>query len=514
MKKQFLILFFLAPLNSCELALKPHHKYKKPKEHLFKGNGDITTKYFIFPASYVYDCDCKNYVGENDIFAYSHCPFCKINNPEAQQRFKNILFVNAALRYNHKRANKLLKKGAKITTEDLHKFSHIYYLLEQFPEQVDKNNLDHYQLMRDHYQVLVDRYKKNFARSKVSSDFYRGINAYKLADEKLMSQEHFIELLNFCLDTENNEDKLANDIKHNYLWELKKYATKYSDKLALCKEFDKDKRKTDLIEKFVLDYNVDAQQLPNFDKNFKEKYGGYGHSIKELLKINPNYLFDNFFIERASIDRIKDLIKLRPDLKLKDFKEFALEVNRYLFSSYSYDSHRCQEILKMLNEELPKDEKGNDFQMRVIMMDRTDIPLIDGIRKNSPVNKKGFDDFSLSILYNSEKFFDKYLPVSDLEHFDNDGRTPLMMAISGNQHKMLREILKHNANYYARDFDGQSCYNYVRGSDNYKTKYIFYSMVIKDIIKKNFSKLCDFVQTKLPEKICKKQLPDFTPSTT
>jgi ankyrin repeat protein len=498
MKKQLLILFFLAQVYSCELILKPNHKYKKPKEHLFKGNGDITTKYFIFPASYVYDCDCKSYVGENEIFANTCCPFCRINNPEAQQRFKNILFVNAVLRHNLKRANKLLKKGAKITTEDLHKFTDIYYFLEQFPEQVDKNNLDHYQLMRDNYQLLVNRYKKNYARYKVSSDFYRGINAYKLADEKLMSQEHFIELLNFCLDTNNNEDKLANDIKHNYLWELKKYATKYPDKLALCKEFDKDKRKTDLIEKFVLDYNVDAKQLPNFDKNFKANYGGYGHSIKELLKINPNYLFDNFFIERASIDKIKDFIKLRPDLKLKDFKEFASKVNTKIFCKY--DSYRCQEIFKMLNEELPKDEKGNDFQMRIIMLDKTEIPLIDGIRKNSPVNKNGFDDFSLSILYNAEKFFDKYLPVSDLEHFDNDGRTPLMMALSTNQHKMLREILKRKANYNARDFDGLSCYNYARNSDSYKTKYIFYSIVIRDIIEKNVSKFCDYIKTKLPKK--------------
>lgn len=464
------------------------YKYLRPKECLFNGDGIKISKRFKFPASYVYNCDCKEYFYIDEIFRNISCPFCAKNNPEAQQEFKDIIFVNAVLKNDYRWANKLLDKGAKISITNLHKFPRIYDFLEKFPEQVDKNNLDHYQIIKE------------------SMKLYDVIDAKYFSDKNLMSIEKFLELFNFCLHTYKAYNSQEYMVRARYLESLKEYAKKYPDKLELCKELDKDEWNTDLITEFALDYNVDVQKLENFDKNFKNMYYASRYTINKLLKINPKFLYDDYFIEKSDINGIREFIKLRPELRLKDFKSIVANMNRDLFDkscSYNY-----QKLLKNMKEELPKDEKGNDFQMRAIMMDDTDLDLIDGIRKDIPVNKKGFNDFSLSILYGSEKFFEKYLPVSDLEHFDNDGRTPIMMSINANQPKMLYELLKNKANYRAKDFDGLSCYDYARSTSNYKTKTIFYTMVIKDIIKKNISKLYDLIKIKLPKNTKTEEVPN------
>lgn len=457
-----LILLLCTQCNySFELMYAPTVKYK--------------TIYYIQDsltyAGAIFDCCCKQEISVENAFKENKCPFCGKCDQEKINEFKNLLLEHAFKLYEPiERVKYLIENGAAFK-EELLKKEYVLKYLQKNPELINIFNIDH---------AKIIKYFRRRLNYTLDLSLVAGKNQLKPED-----------FLNLLLDGPAFIYKFDDTI-YSYIEEYNDDEKEDFFRQLLYRGygFGHFKYCLDLANKF----NIDLKDKSYFEDCVRNKIKYNKISFDQLLELDLPQNIISRLNDIISLEDLESYQKIFGPKSLEDFPESNSKIQKLIFSNDSYDNRTALNYIDLLKLYLPRDTRGNSLQMRLVMLDRLD--LLGNLPEDSSVNKDGFDNLSWSVLSGSKNCFSYLLDKSDLDHFDNDGRTTLMMTINSNQTMMLYKLLRKKANYKAIDFDGINCFEHVKNSSSYKIKAVFYTMVIKDKVENKIGKLFNNIKSR------------------
>ena len=408
-------------------------------------------------TEFAYGCKCNKEVSTDYALFNAECPYCRSIDLKKYTKFKHRAIHWALRRGPLFRAVLIVMTGGSVDEVTLQD-PLVLNVLADNPELVDQLNIDHLILFKGlrYWGKSVD---------------------CKSLKEKISPQE----LANF----------INRDIRAFYYLRLKSYVNKFNSRekiefssLLIEMQALQNDSLVDALE-ILRDSKIDYHICPNLYQAFLLSCSRNGNrAITSLTRNYANDLAKNNnevkkYLTLNSLSQVKRFLDIS---SLEECPIALKEIQKLLFSN---NSKYALETLKECNLTLPKDNRGNTLQMRAAMLDK--IELLKQIPNDQSLNKEGLNSLSWSILTNSKQAFKHLLPDSNIEEFDNNGRTPLMLSLQANNFYMTYQLLKNGANVKARDFDGNNCDDYVKTKSK-SIKAIFKLMTLKRNIYDNIDR--------------------------